>query len=133
MHLKRGKIVFSKRDCWDMGGALDVIIHSALVRFKSELDKEEFKSYPSDFDSIEEWYEVIAKMVYAFGDDGPDIMTYDFDFIEGPNHGQENSNGCLSWDMVPNNPEEFEAYREAEDEHYKKVEEVWDRDWETKS
>ena len=122
MHLKRGKIVFSKRDCWNMAGTLDVVIHSALVKLKEELEKDMFKGYPGNVGSMEEWYDILDKMIYAFDSSNePDILAYDFEFVEGPEHGQEDYRGFIRWNMVPDNPEEYQAYKEADKEYDRKV------------
>ena len=61
-------------DTWNADATLAHIIHPLLLKFAEPL-----QSYPNDFDNVNEWGEVVQKMIWSFGQivndeaDEPDI------------------------------------------------------------
>ena len=55
---------FCKEEIWNMGYVLAAIIYAGLSQFKNSY----VTSYPSKFNSCEEWEEALDKMIWAFGE-----------------------------------------------------------------
>ena len=56
---KRNKSIY--RDTWNLDWAIAKFVHPRLVRFK-----EVTNGYPGFLESIDEWYEILDKMIIAF-------------------------------------------------------------------
>ena len=56
------KELYSKQECWDLYVFMAKDIMMALKSFK----KYNVNSYPADLDYIEEWHNIIDKMIYSF-------------------------------------------------------------------
>ena len=54
---------YSEKDLWNLDVHLSELIYTRLVAFR---DSRHLVAYPADFNSIEEWKEVIDKMIFAF-------------------------------------------------------------------
>lgn len=58
---RKTKITIDKWDVWSLDSTLAKIIHPSLVEFKKNIH-----SYPPEFENIEEWKNVINKMIFSF-------------------------------------------------------------------
>ena len=96
MHIKYGKkIIWQNRDTYNLHCKLDPILHSALVKFKEVVSKEDTvagvpgcflpEDEPSDESfkkALKEWHLTLDKMIYAFSGEYVNIEDYDFSFGE---------------------------------------------------
>jgi len=102
MRMKGKKVIFSKRDTWNLDNVLASVISEGLKKFKEELEQDDFQGFPvemyqelginpenpTDEDSenaMQLWFDKIDRMIYAFNlDNEPKISDYDFKvkFIE---------------------------------------------------
>lgn len=128
MYINRKGLQFSTRDTCNLDHTLNRIIYSALVKYKEVVDSGR-KGVPGcfmdeeDFEEGRKLYETaLDMMIYAFNvDNEPDINDYDFDFVPGKYHGKPTENGTV-WNMVADNPEEYERFKRDEEVHFAKVE-----------
>ena len=125
-------VQFSAKDTWDLDHSLSPVIHSALTKLREVILAEDFCKCPSDF--FEEtgdwdgdcdrgyvkWMEVLNEMIYAFGNNAPDIMAYNLEYFEEPEHGEETKEGYFQWAMSPVNPEAHERYTSDKAAHEKR-------------
>lgn len=112
MHITKEGVQFSDEDAWSMPYALAPVILNALKKFRGQ----EFHSYPTDFDSVEDWQQALDKMIYAFDvNNEPDSANYDFEIkstLKGEGYALEILN---HW--------EFDRYSEDSLEYGRKREE----------
>lgn len=146
MRIRGKKIIFNRKDCWNLDNVLAPIILAGLKKFKEELvrlEEEDVwgRGYPSNIvddgldgnniqslnndlseDDIgyELWKEAIDKMIYAFGAEEPEP---EFDFIKGEHHDEEVAGGFKRYDMRPDNEEKYQKWLVQNEEHGKKVKE----------
>lgn len=130
MQIKRGKVLFGFKDTYSMKSSLSEVIYAGLVKYKEVINGgEDRKGIPSSitneleelnilpenhevFDPTKDYWEICYKrfdyildeMIYAFADNEPDIMDYDFsfDFTDRV----VNANGTISTNLVCTNEDE---------------------------
>jgi len=129
MHVKYGKkIIWQDKDTWNLDSKLNGIIHSALVKFKEVVQREDnCAGMPGDFVikpktdvnfkvALANWYETLDKMIYAFDSKSePDIMKYNFSFCSDsyPILGAfSNINNRDEYDRYIRSCEKYEAERQ---------------------
>jgi len=129
---------FTTDDVISLDETLPRIILAGLKKFKEELVKSKYGSYPAEmFDLIgvegfnptigededcwHKWLEILDKMIYSFDPaEEPDMYEYGFEFKweSGPT---ENGNSLVSIDVT--NREEYDRYRKDGDEWERKCKE----------
>ena len=84
MHIEKGHIKLSKKtEVWAAGYHISNAIYDMVSQFKA-LDRH---SYPSSLNGLEEWDEILDKILFAFHDHEehePDLATYGVEFVFGP-------------------------------------------------
>src|SRR5690554_5177573 len=130
---------FKYKDVISLDETLSPIILAGLKKFKEELLKDSFGSFPSDMlerigaenpidPTLEEhatawdmWLEVLDKMIYAFDPaEEPSLDDYEFEF-EWQSVPTENGSSLVSIDV--DNQEEYNRYREDEEDWAEKCRE----------
>ena len=131
-------MIFKYRDVMSLDETLSPIILAGLTKFKEELVKSKYGSYPvamfeiigvdghnptigEDEDCWHKWLEILDKMIYSFDpDEEPNINDYGFEF-EWQSGSTENGNSLVSIDVT--NQEEYDRFREDEKDWYEKCKE----------
>lgn len=68
----KDEIKIDNYDTWNLDFTLARVIHPALIKFK-----EECVCYPDNLETMDEWHNIIDKMIYSFGlYDNTDGGTY---------------------------------------------------------
>lgn len=105
---ERIKNGFDSTECWNLDNTI-----AGFVLPRLKLFKEHANGYPSSFKTMDEWYEVIDKMIYAF------------DRIYNEDKYFEERNERLGIDWTDNSPEMAEQKNkciELERDDYAKIE-----------
>lgn len=133
MRRAKGGWKASYRDTWSLDCALSPIIAAGLKKFMEvKAQKEHFgipgviaNKYPDDdYESAgREWQEILEKMLYAFDAPEPDIMAYDFKLDMNFVEDESLPEGFGRCEFLCSNEEGYERYKQAEEEHWTKVEE----------
>lgn len=146
--MKGKKVIFNIKDTYSLDYTLSPIICTGLEKFKEVITSTRYKDcigvphtvmcevFPEGKEDnsngfsdeqmtkgVEVWLSYIDSMIYAFTDKAPEINSYSFDFISGPQDGEVAGDGCICYDKVPSNKEEYDRYRADEDSHEDKVKE----------
>jgi len=129
---------FTTDDVISLDQTLSRIILAGLIKFKEELVKSKYGSYPAEmFDLIgvegynptigededcwNMWLEILDKMIYAFDpDEEPAMDDYGFEF-EWQSSQTENGNSLVSIDVT--NQEEYDRFRDDEKDWERKCKE----------
>ena len=142
MRMKYGKVVFGYKDSWDSQTTLGVIIHDWLVNFKKViLEKKDHpfmgvpnkvmnELYPDTHQHTDEqlqkgfehWLFLLDEMIFAFSNDEPE---YEGSFVRGKDHedfDSEDSKGLKTWNMEPDDLNEWNKFLKECDEYAAKVE-----------
>ena len=140
MQFKKGKTLFSYKDTWNLNTQLSKVISSGLLKFKEVINVEEGRkgvpasiscylveqeeiSYEDGFSlSDEDWEKAynyfdyaLDEMIFAFSDNEPDIMAYDFKHEMIRSEVQDNS-PCVAMTIECTNQEESDRYsKDVED------------------
>lgn len=139
MYIKHSKPVFTERDMWNLDSTLSQIIHSSLVKFKETIirrsENNQVVGVPSqiypDIQNItdddenqawKDWLNILDKMIYAFGDNEPDILEYDFEFITEYSK-PESPHDYVEMSITPSNEQEYQRYGYDVEIHCKRVKE----------
>ena len=134
MQIKKGKTLFSYKDTWNLNTQLSKVIVSGLLKFKEVINAEEGRkgvpasiscylveqgeiSYEDGFSlSDEDWEKayayfdyVLDEMIFAFSDNEPDIMAYDFKHNMIRDDVQDDS-PCVAMTIECTNEEESTRY-----------------------
>jgi len=129
---------FTKGDIMSLDETLSPIILAGLRKFKEELVKSKYGSYPAEmFDLVgvegynptneedeacwNKWLGILDRMIYAFDPtEEPNMDEYGFEFVwqEEPS---ENGSSLVSIDV--DNQEEYNRYREDEEDWVEKCRE----------
>ena len=134
MYINRKGLQFSSNDCFNLDLTLAKIIHTALVKYKEEhlshpfagIPHDIYEEYKLDCESgndeavaLETWYGVLDEMIYAFGQNEPNIMDYEFTF---DTHWRTLGNGNHVLESInPTDKAEYERYEKDIQEHNKRV------------
>lgn len=92
MRYSKGRWIASYKDTYSLDCTLSPIIYAGLSKFHEVLEKrnkekgclgvpDEYMKDPEQWvtdSDVQDWLDDIKKMMYAFGDTGPDITEYDF-------------------------------------------------------
>ena len=117
MRIVDKKLVFSAIETVDFS-YLGNVIHTWLVQFKADYLARDHYSVPTELadehgeKAQEKYIEILDKMIYAFADNEPNIMKYDFTYTATDNHGAETEDGYLVWDMKCTDDEAHAQYVE---------------------
>ena len=138
MQIKKGKVLFGFKDTFSMDSVLAEVICAGVTKYKEVISEKNRKGIPSSiYDEVEltvndehEDFEglcykrldyVLDEIIYAFGDNAPDIMKYDYDYDEVSNTPDQFGNKTYS--LVCNNKEELLRYETDSSTHDKRCEE----------
>ena len=91
MRMHKGKPVFSYEDTYSLDDVLSTIILAGLVKFRDTLKERDlngkiygvplFDDNYEDEPQSEKWFEILAKMIFAFDDKNePDVSSYKIGF-----------------------------------------------------
>jgi len=128
MRTRGKKIIFSRRDTWNMGDLLAYIISEGIQKFREKDDW--FGGVPCTFlvdlfgtcDTTEEqmdygakiWDDLLKLIAETAVAEEPE---YNGGFHEGPEHKVKTSPNTTRWDTKPTDPKEWERYK-RESEYY---------------
>jgi len=128
-------MIFKYRDVMSLDETLSPIILAGLTKFKEELVKSKYGSYPvamldligveghnptigEDEDCWHEWLEILDKMIYSFDPaEEPSLDDYGFEF-EWKDEPTEDGNSLVSIDV--SDKSEYDRYRKDRDEWERK-------------
>lgn len=128
MRMHKGKPVFSYKDTYSLDDVLSTIILAGLVKFRDTLKERDLngKAYGvpifddnyEDESKSEKWFEILAKMIFAFDDKNePDVSSYKIGF----ELSSDKSGGFCS--ISVSNQEGYDQYyKDMEDWNKKKQE-----------
>jgi hypothetical protein len=143
MRMKGKKPIFSYKDTWSLDSVLSPIISAGLKKFievSNDPEKGQWFGVPGIFETeglnlendedhliaFQAWQECIEEMIYAFDNKDPDINDYDFSYVDGPGHGEPTGNNTFRWNIVSDNIDESQRYREDSRNHEKRVQRGYD-------
>ena len=133
MRFKGKKPIASVKDTWSLDYILDPIIHTLLVKFKEVVQSEDnCAGFPSavlsdindltceerDEYGLRTWHEILDKMIYAFGDNEPELEDGMIEMITTPSE-EDPALHNITFNTSP----EYDIYTKDIDEHHKKVKE----------
>ena len=144
MQFKKGKILFGFKDTWHMDEQLSKVILAGVSKYKevineegghrkgvpasisSHLHSEGVITYGDDYHLSEEDYEkcegyfdyVIDEIIYAFGNNEPDIMDYDFEYNRVTE--QPDELGMIPFTLECTNQSESDRYSKDKLAHNKR-------------
>ena len=134
MQFKKGKVFFGFKDTWQMDEQLSKVILAGVSKFKEVINEEgghrkgvpasisshlhsegvitygdDYNLSDGDYATCEAYFDyVIDEIIYAFSDNEPDIMDYDFEYK--PSKELSDETGMVSFNLECTNQSESDRY-----------------------
>lgn len=117
----RGKLpIFNYKDTWSLDSTLAPIICAGLKKFKEVISSTDWGGYPSDFDTEEDWYKVLDKMIWSF-----ENAHFELNIPEKYWEGTEDMSftGTLNREKTPEQKALWDEYMKTCNAHQERLEE----------